>query len=47
MLKFPLIKRKTPIVDFLKARPTIFLKEPLVKKVLGGGEFWRVYPTRW
>jgi len=31
--KFPLIKRPTPIVDFLKRRPTVLLEETLVKKL--------------
>ena len=31
--KFPLIKRPTPIIDFLKTRPTVLLEESLVKKL--------------
>jgi len=31
--KFPLIERKTPVIDLLSKRPTIILDEPLVKKI--------------
>jgi len=31
--KYPLIERKTPVIDLLKERPTLILDQPLVTKL--------------
>jgi len=37
--RFPLIERPTPLIDFLKERPTVVLKEPIFKR-LGSSPEW-------